>query len=276
MDRKSAARLGGLQKGINYRKQKHKALYSEPQVDKAYLNFEPPEKPQVCPKAEQMICPKIGACQHPIPRFCGHDKPHVTKINCANTAGNCPACIPVPSTPASVFPHKPDAACDIGFNCPTCIPVPSTPDELLTGLREEIAKELRKSFCEMHCRNDKSNKNCQFRFDCEDIYKPADAILLKCHQSESAEIEEQLTEIVCSQYTRAEKAEAKIKELKGLTDSLQDKIEAIRADQNKKIGEWLKKQEHNDFIDGTGRETYHVEVFESDIAKLQKGELDSK
>ena len=38
MDRKSAARLGGLQKGINYRKQKHKALYSEPQV--------------VCPKPE--------------------------------------------------------------------------------------------------------------------------------------------------------------------------------------------------------------------------------
>ena len=49
---------------------------------------------------KMVICPKIGACQHPIPRFCGHDKPHVTKINCANTAGNCPACIPVPSTPA--------------------------------------------------------------------------------------------------------------------------------------------------------------------------------
>ena len=36
---------------------------------------------------KMMICPKIGACQHPIPRFCGHDKPHVTKINCANTEG---------------------------------------------------------------------------------------------------------------------------------------------------------------------------------------------
>ena len=86
MDRKSAARLGGLQKGINYRKQKHKALYSEPQV---------------CPKPEQMmICP-VETCF----RKCEAKKPHQRNVSCEMecAAGYIAPCniIPVPSTPAS-------------------------------------------------------------------------------------------------------------------------------------------------------------------------------
>ena len=190
---------------------------------------------------KMVICPKIGACQHPIPRFCGHDKPHVTKINCANTAGNCPACIPVPSTPAKpkiitkreqffnkvgcpIWEECKDEGktmitwCDFCSKRPIAAPssVPLPPDELLTELREEIAKELREAYCEMHCRNDKSNKNCQFRFDCEDIYKPADAILLKCHQSESAEIaslQADIEELNILFRGNSEVYEARIKEL---------------------------------------------------------------
>jgi hypothetical protein len=164
--------------------------------------------------------------------------------------------------------------CDLHPEVGHCIPVPSTP--AIEGRTVYALFSEGKFQYFTKCSPPTSADNLVVQADIpytelQDILIKAQ--LLKCHQSESAEIEEQLTEIVCSQYTRAEKAEAKIKELKGLTDSLQDKIETIRADQNKKIGEWLKKQEHNDFIDGTGRETYHVEVFESDIAKLQKGEF---
>ena len=41
--------------------------------------------------------------------------------------------------------------------------------------------------------------------------------------------------------------DTRIKELKGLTDSLQEKIETIRADQNKKIATWIQKND-NHFI----------------------------
>ena len=37
-------------------------LYSEPQVDKAYLNFEPPEKPQVCPECSGFGSITIAGC----------------------------------------------------------------------------------------------------------------------------------------------------------------------------------------------------------------------
>ena len=63
------------------------ALYSEPQVDKAYLNFEPPEKPQVCPE-----CSGFGS---------------ITIAGCSGTKNaKCPKCdgtgkVPVPSTTAS-------------------------------------------------------------------------------------------------------------------------------------------------------------------------------
>ena len=61
----------------------------------------PSTKQVVCPKPEQMmICPK-PCDEYP----------------------NCP----------SRFPHKPDAACDIGFNCPTCIPVPRCLNEAKNG-----------------------------------------------------------------------------------------------------------------------------------------------
>ena len=58
-------------------------------------------EPQVYPKPEQMmICPKAGECKY----ICGssHDKPHNQKDGCIGyPLQGCPACIPVPSTPAS-------------------------------------------------------------------------------------------------------------------------------------------------------------------------------
>ena len=94
----------------------------------------------------------------------------------------------------------------------------------------------------------------------------AQDILLKCHQSE-ANIEEQLTEIVCSQYTRAEKAEARIKELeKQIHDMASgDVIREARADQNKKIGDALKQLSEPP-------DTQRWDKLIAFIAKLQKGE----
>ena len=67
------------------------ALYSEPQVDKAYLNFEPPEKPQVCPACK-------GSGQAHYQRGL-NDTPAIVEIrDCPDCNGT--GCIPVPSTPA--------------------------------------------------------------------------------------------------------------------------------------------------------------------------------
>ena len=126
------------------------------------------------------ICPKAGECKY----ICGssHDKPHNQKDGCIGyPLQGCPACIPVPSTPASVS-----------------LP----PDELLTD-EESFNLGFKTSY--------KAESTELFAYS-EGVQDGAKAQLLKCHQSES-NIEEQLTEIVCSQYTRAEKAEARIKEL---------------------------------------------------------------
>ena len=65
------------------------ALYSEPQVDKAYLNFEPPEKPQVCPACK-------GSGQAHYQRGL-NDTPAIVEIrDCPDCNGT--GCIPVPST----------------------------------------------------------------------------------------------------------------------------------------------------------------------------------
>jgi hypothetical protein len=118
-------------------------------------------EPHVVSKPEQMvICPKIGACQHPIPRFCGHDKPHVTKINCANTAGNCPACIPVPT--------------------------PASEGMLLTG--EELADVIDSITPPRQIGRKLSEQDISAIADCmgEVAVQVAKAQLLKCHQSEAA------------------------------------------------------------------------------------------
>ena len=148
----------------------HCTLYSEPKVDKEYLNFEPSEEPQV-------VCP---ACDGS-----GIDVGiETTGCSCCNGTGKVQA-----------------------------VPVPY--DELLLEIGTlKYLTEIRSI-----------------------IIKIQEDAISKCHQSE-ANIEEQLTEIVCSQYTRAEKAEARIKELEIQTQSYGDCDEAIRADQNKKIGEW--------------------------------------
>ena len=85
------------------------------------------------------------------------------------------------------------------------VPATLPPDELLAerDLQEFIEGTLVLAYME-----GQANSNAS-------ATKLAKEIIAKCRQSE-ANIEEQLTEIVCSQYTRAEKAEARIKELETL------------------------------------------------------------
>jgi hypothetical protein len=173
MDRKSAARLGGLQKGINYRKQKHKALYSEPQVKgniedgfkklaeltgKYYKDWklEQSETPQVFDKSEKVVCPKpcdLASCSHRIK----HNHNEDCYIPCCDAGYNNKGCIPVPSTPASV---------------------PLPPDELLTerDLQEFIEGTLVLAYME-----GQANSNAS-------ATKLAKEIIAKCRQSEAAEI----------------------------------------------------------------------------------------
>jgi hypothetical protein len=174
MDRKSAARLGGLQKGINYRKQKHKALYSEPQVKgniedgfkklaeltgKYYKDWklEQSETPQVFDKSEKVVCPKpcdLASCSHRIK----HNHNEDCYIPC----------------------------CDAGYNNKGCIPVPSTPasEGMLT---EEIAHWLSNFYYRLN------NWECSIMpktyYDSEKpllLKREAEALLAKCHQSEAA------------------------------------------------------------------------------------------
>ena len=61
-----------------------------------------PTKQVVCPKPEQMmICPKAGECN--LTKNCkpAHSEPHIKNDVCELVGNPCPACIPVPSTPAS-------------------------------------------------------------------------------------------------------------------------------------------------------------------------------
>ena len=185
-------------------------------------------EPQVCPKPEQMmICPK---CSTDGKQVSDEDFGKTTKLY------SIPACIPVPSTPASV----------------------PLPPELLTerDLQEFIEGTLVLAYME-----GQANSNAS-------ATKLAKEIIAKCHQSE-ANIEEQLTEIVCSQYTRAEKAEARIKELeKQIHDMASgDVIREARADQNKKIGEEMMRHVRAE----SGLPPRWVADL---IAKLQKGKLE--
>ena len=104
------------------------------------------------------ICPKAGECKY----ICGssHDKPHNQKDGCIGyPLQGCPACIPVPSTPASVS-----------------LP----PDELLTerDLQEFIEGTLVLAYME-----GQANSNAS-------ATKLAKEIIAKCHQSEAARIKQ--------------------------------------------------------------------------------------
>ena len=60
-------------------------------------------EPQVCPKPEQMmICPKAKECGEEC-FYPDHQIPHADNWGCTkpHNSNGCPACIPVPSTPAS-------------------------------------------------------------------------------------------------------------------------------------------------------------------------------
>ena len=189
------------------------ALYSEPQV--------------VCPKPEQMvICPKAVECKY----ICGssHDKPHNQKDGCIGyPLQGCPACIPVPSTPAS------DGML-------------LTDEEMYDIIEDAISWGI------LHPDFKKYHELIEAK-----IRETTKYILAKCHQSEAAEIKELKSQLESCVNTlkerdnQLEKAEARIKELKidieELTILNQGNESAIRADQNKKIATWIQKND-NHFI----------------------------
>jgi len=111
-------------------------------------------EPLVGPKPEQMmICPKVETCKLEKHQPCfapNHSIPHAEEGSCDSCSAYCPACIPAPSTPASVL-----------------LP----PDELLTD--EEIKRQIIGL-------EDKGIVYC-----CQVVLGYYN---LKCHQSEAAEI----------------------------------------------------------------------------------------
>ena len=145
---------------------------------------------------EQVICPK--PCED---KTCPHWERHIEMVVCSNDLRpkTCPpACIPVPSTPASVF-----------------LP----PDELLT----EIATLLETAKFDCGGSDDYAPCNPSI-LDADNLAKQ---ILLKCHQSEAAEIAELRAEVIeCNNEIETltdfkvrsmdeyEKADAEIAELK--------------------------------------------------------------
>ena len=111
----------------------------------------------------------------------------------------------------------------------------------------------------------------------EDTAKAQASLTASQKDAEIAELKSQLESCVNTLKERdnmLEKAEARIKELKGLTDSLQEKIETIRADQNRKIGEDLTKILLDDTIKNSISRCRTITDYVADnlIAKLQKGE----
>ena len=196
-------------------------------------------------KPKMVVCPKAKTCKHCQNNIqYGHRKPHEHRLECDMQTFHCPACIPVPSTPASETISLKDSqgkewnANVIRRRTPASVPLPH---ELLTipQLKLEIAKFIGEQY---HPHENFDTLPHGVRAD---LLYFADEIVKICHQSE-ANIEEQLTEIVCSQYTRAEKAEARIKELSDLNEK-QSQMKCKECPFNKVtetksfIGEWLQK-----------------------------------
>ena len=188
-------------------------------------------EPQVCPKPEQMmICPKAGECN--LTKNCkpAHSEPHIKNDVCELVGNHCPACIPVPSTPASV----------------------PLPPELLTerDLQEFIEGTLVLAYME-----GQANSNAS-------ATKLAKEIIAKCRQSEAARIKqlELGKKLSMESDNRIEQAIGKVlgypaykddqKNFPNATESngvcvgdhvaeslvmeLVDRFKAIRADQNQK------------------------------------------
>ena len=206
-------------------------LYSEPQVDKAYLNFEPPEKPQVCPE-----CSGFGS---------------ITIAGCSGTKNTkCPKCNGTGKVPTKqVVCPKPKQM----MICPKASEgnqsgyygnanpeeyllhggKPLPPNELLKEIKElpEFI-EYRDAIRTQH--NHPFSIEYMRTFEAED--KLISAILLKCHQSEAAEIAELRAEVIeCNNEIETltdfkvrsmdeyEKADAEIAELKAKIERLERK-----------------------------------------------------
>jgi hypothetical protein len=230
------------------------------------------KKMMICPKPEQMmICPSYPEQDKSLCSQCHHFHEHVfEKGTCDRHLTYCKGCIPVPSTPASDHIGDGDKmvaqyGTNVAPSTPSSVPLP--PDELLTFNSPEIAK----LFSVYQLR-----KECGTEWLLNESLK---AQLLKCHQSEAAEIaslQADIEELNILSGGNSEVYEARIKELEELNyKQSQMKCNrcpynnpqeaAIRADQNKKIGEWLEKWYHT-----SGNNCW--EILSKVIAKLQKGE----
>jgi hypothetical protein len=222
----------------------------------------------ICPRAEE--CPL--SCQSK------HKEPHGLKDSCKWEGFNCPACVPVPSTPA-----KPEIKIKVCKGVVDnkehiiTVPVPSTPasvllpPELLTD--EEIEEEI--SF---HIKMVLEGvASCLSHFERVDYQKVAEVaaidILAKCRQSESAEIaslQADIEELNILSRGNSEVYEARIKELEKYKQPEYEKaiLQQARADQNKKIGEEMMRH--------VRAESELPPRWVADlIAKLQKGELEN-
>jgi hypothetical protein len=253
---------------------------------------------------QMMICPKAKECGDRC-AWPSHQIPHENMASSCNyCSGNrtgtselgCPACIPVPSTPAK--PKIKIKVCkgvvDNKEHIIT-VPVPSTPASVLLS-PDELLKEIKElpEFIEYRDairtqHNHPFSIEYMRTFEAED--KLISAILLKCHQSEAAKIKqlELGKKLSMESDNRIEQAIGKVlgypaykddqKNFPNATESngvcvgdhvaeslvmeLVDRFKAIRSDQNKKIAKAL-----NDIglWDSKSR-MYQL------IAKLQKGEF---
>jgi hypothetical protein len=199
-----------------------------------------------------MICPKVETCKLEKHQPCfapNHSIPHAEEGSCDSCSAYCPACIPVPSTPASVS-LSPDELLKWEFiaksyykNCADCC------KEKLSPYTDELGKQP-----DIMCGRFGINEICPYQ-----EYK-AKEVITKCHQSEAARIKE------LEQFQF---------ELNHKLHETELTIGQIRADQNKKIGEDLTKILLDDTIKNSISRCRTITDYVADnlIAKLQKGEL---
>jgi hypothetical protein len=278
---------------------------------------------------KMMICPKAGECDQPdcnktLKDFAEHSR-------CAYEHW---ITIPVPSTPASdhigdVTEMIAQHGTNVAPSTPSSVPLP--PDELLRKLKEDVAAEIQYLFQGKRPPT-WSDGVKQMRLE------QADVILLKCHQSEAAEIaslQADIEELNILSRCNSEVYDTRIKQLElgkklsmesdnrieqaigkvlgypaykddqknfpnatesngvcvgdhvaeSLVMELVDRFKTIRADQNKKIGEWGNEpcpHRNNDFpfpkavpseLQMPKRECRDCWQEKSGVAKLQKGDF---
>jgi len=219
--------------------------------------YEPQEHQQVvCPKP----CDDKPNCIDRLP----HTKGNFCDINC-DCHPEVGYCIPVPSKPEKKPAGTSDPEIGVGAHDDRQEPQPETPDELLTE------KDINNPDETIEIPDNNPSKLYLFRLVKE--MGLLDKQLAKCHQSEATEIDKLQKSIAESEVFKLhvkdeyEKQEARINELEHkLKTGCVDCESAIRADQNKKIGEEMMRHVRAE----SGLPPRWVADL---IAKLQRGEF---